>query len=182
MLMNVRNAFIRTFKWCPGVSKAANFFPDKEVSEKKIAFIGSITLISFIGLVLYGFQKTPACYDWVIGFEEASIDELTGLYAVKKTASMDGVYNISMIVDTPDDERVRIQWFSRTEDNLINDLVYLDGLFYANGNQIIGADAHYTWSSHCPIIYKISSTSKDAVVHISIDYEGKDRYWPPGSH
>ena len=180
--MNVRNAFIKAFKWCPGVTEAANFIPDKEISEKKLFLMSTIVLSSFVGLMLYAFQATPPSYDWVIRFNAANVDDQTDWYVVKKTATMDGVYNISIKVDAPVDERVRIQWFSRHEGHLVNDLIYVDDLFYANGNQLIGADASYTWSSHSQMIYKISSTSKDAVVHISIDYYGKDRYWPPGSH
>jgi hypothetical protein len=144
--------------------------------------LSTIALSSFIGLVLYAFQATPPSYDWVIGFSEANIDDQTGWYIVKKTATMDGVYDIDVNVETPADERVRIQWFSRNEGNLVHDLVYVDGLFYANGNQLIGADVGYTWEGHSPMIYKVTSTSQDAVVYISIDYSGKDPYWPPGTH
>ena len=181
--MNLRTAFTKMLGWCPGASAAALFIPDKEISERKMTTITIMTLVSFMGVVAYGVMWTPRSYSWSIDFSGSAVDDETGMCLEEVSAGLDGVYNITITFDAPNSERVRVQWFSRTDSDLLYELVYRNGSVFAHGNDEVSSTSTYTdtWGRHYRTIWKVFSTSRDVKVDIVVDYVGKDPWWPPGS-
>ena len=64
--MNLKQGFLRAFKWCPGVDVAANFLPNKEYSKRTVMLRLTSSIFGFIllGLMFAG-VPVPAKYPFV---------------------------------------------------------------------------------------------------------------------
>ena len=64
--MNIKQDFLRAFKWCPGVDVAANLMPDKEYSKRAVILriTGSIIGFILLGLMFAG-VPVPAKFPFI---------------------------------------------------------------------------------------------------------------------
>ncbi len=64
--MNIKQGFLRAFKWCPGVDVATSFIPDKEYSKNTVMLrlTGSIFGFILLGLMFAG-VPVPAKYPFI---------------------------------------------------------------------------------------------------------------------
>ena len=176
--MNLHSLTLRYLGWCPGVDSIAMWIPDKEYSDRRVFAYSMTVFIVILGLSLYGsFARGPQSYSWDIEFTEAPVDDITGDYVVKKTAGMDGVYNISIWAESTPGEYVRIRLMDGQEYQVHAEWRISDGVVWLAQDEH-GSRFDSPWNMRSPTIWKVYSSSRDQKVHIRITYWKKEPVWP----
>ena len=130
-----------------------------------------------LGLSLYSFTRTPQSYSWDIEFTDAPVDDITGDYMVKKTASMDGVYNISIWAESTPGEYIRIRFTDGLEYNVHAEWRISDGEVWL-AQEEYGSRFDSPWGMRSSTAWKVYSSSRDQKVHIRITYWKTEPFWP----
>jgi hypothetical protein len=160
------------------VHNAARWIPDRDYSNRKLFIVSFITLVTVIGIPLYySYAFGPPSYSWDIEFTNAPIDDFTGMYVVEKNVninSRDSVYNLTIWADTTPGNNILIQvirpgppssWDTLEQTWTIDEHGVIQSPPDVYGTKIDGK-----WSWFGSTIWKISSSSRDQVVHIRIKY------------
>jgi len=76
--MNLRTAFKKTFGWCPGGAAAARFIPENEVSDGRAELISILTMMAFLGLIVYAIQAKPISQEHDLALINCTVYEYGG--------------------------------------------------------------------------------------------------------
>ena len=175
--MNPRALTLRYLSWCPGVNHVAAWVPDKEYSDKQVFRSSMLAFAVILGLSFYSFARTPQSYSWDIEFTDAPVDDITGDYVVRKTASMDGVYNISIWAESTPGEYIRIRFTDGREYQVHAEWRISDGVVWLAQDEC-GSRFDSPWGMRSSTSWKVYSSSRDQKVHIRITYWEKEPAWP----
>jgi hypothetical protein len=173
--MNLRALTLRYLGWCPGVHSAARWIPDREYSNRRVFASSMIIFVAILGLSLsFYLVRVPQSYSWDIEFFDAAFDNVTGMYVIEKYAEFDGVYNLSIWVDSKVDKYMLIR------------VLYSGGSFpiLLDEWRITELPYNTIWSGRYPTArgptdWKIYSSSRDQNVHVRIQYISKYPVWLP---
>jgi hypothetical protein len=174
--------------WCPGVSAAARFVPDKEYSDRKVFASSVIVLSAIIGLSLsFSLTRKPQSISWDIEFAEASYDDVLGMYVIEKNIDIHGIYNVTVWTDSMEGENVLIRLLWRgstswvgggTTETLLLEWRIREGVIqYAQDVY----ELPYSTSEYFsyPTVWKVYSNSRDQKVYIRIQYWKEIPVWQP---
>ncbi|MFH2111669.1 MAG: hypothetical protein ABIJ47_10480 [Candidatus Bathyarchaeota archaeon] len=175
--MNPRTLTLRYLGWCPGANQVAAWVPDKEYSDKQVFRSSMFAFAVIISLSLYSFTRTPQSYSWDIEFTDAPVDDITGDYMVRKTASMDGVYNISIWAESTPGEYILIRFTDGREYQVHAEWRISDGVVWL-AQEEYGSIFDSPWGMRSSTAWKIYSSSRDQKAHIRITYWKTEPVWP----
>ena len=164
--------------------------------EMFVVIIGLLFVVSFfyyVNLV----TTPPRSYAWDLGFEEAEYDEAFKMYVKEESRDFRGEYLLRIWVEAPENNTVQVHllqgfdrpWGSgglrtrevekqfgiRTTWTFRNDKVYWSG-----ESQPQGSEVDSEWDLYNPYRFRACSQSRDAVVHIRIEFLRTDLNWPWG--
>jgi hypothetical protein len=175
--MNPRTLTLRYLGWCPGVHYVAAWVPDKEYSDKHVFRTSMLAFAIILSLSYYSFARKPQSYSWDIDFIDAPVDDITGDYVIRKTASMDGVYNISIWAESTPGDYIRIRFTDSREYQVHAEWRISDGVVRLAQDEY-GSRFDSPWGMRSSTAWKVYSSSREQKVHIRITYWKKEPVWP----
>lgn len=151
--------------------------------------IGLIFVVTFFYYV-NSVTTPPRSYAWDLDFEEAEYDEAFKMYVREESREFRGEYLLRIWVDAPENTTVQVhllQGFDRPyrsgglRTREVEKQFGIRATWTFRNNKPKGSEVNTEWDLYTPYRFRACSQSRDAVVHIRIEFQRIDPNYPWGS-